>query len=144
MPKKKYTFKLKSTLSELDKLCEQLEKFGQSLGLSKKCIFEINLALDELFTNIISYGFGDDDEHLIEVTITPQNETLCLCIEDDGVPFNPVDAKEPDLECTVEDCKIGGLGIHLIRNLMDEICYKRCGDKNVLTLKKNIAETEEG
>jgi len=144
MPKKKYTFKLKSNLSELDKLCEQLEKFGQSLGLSKKSIFEINLALDELFTNIISYGFGDDDEHLIEVTITPQNETLCLCIEDDGVPFNPVDAKEPDLECTVEDCKIGGLGIHLIRNLMDEICYKRCGDKNVLTLKKNIAETEEG
>ena len=144
MPRKKYTFKLKSTLSELDKLCQRLEKFGLSLGLSKKCIFEINLALDELFTNIISYGFGDDDEHVIEVTITPQNETLCLCIEDDWVPFNPVDAKEPDLECTVEDCKIGGLGIHLIRNLMDEICYERCGDKNVLTLKKNIAETEQG
>ena len=144
MPKKKCCFKLKSNLSELDKLCQQLEKFGQSLGLSKKCIFEINLALDELFTNIISYGFADDDEHVIKVTLTPQNETLCLCIEDDGMPFNPVDAKEPELECTVEDCKIGGLGIHLLRNLMDEICYERCGDKNVLTLKKNIAETEQG
>jgi anti-sigma regulatory factor (Ser/Thr protein kinase) len=142
MPKKKYAFKLKSNLSELDKLCQQLETFGRSLGLSKKCIFEINLALDELFTNIISYGFSDDDEHVIKVTVTPQNETLCLCIEDDGVPFNPVEAQEPDLECSVEDCKIGGLGIHLIRNLMDEICYERCGEKNVLTLKKNITATD--
>ena len=142
MPEEKYTFKLKSNLSELDKLCDHLDNFGQSLGLSKKSIFEINLALDELFTNIISYGFADDDEHEIEVTITPQNETLCMCIEDDGVPFNPVEAQEPDLECTVEDCKIGGLGIHLIRNLMDEICYERCGEKNVLTLKKNLVQTE--
>jgi serine/threonine-protein kinase RsbW len=81
MPKKKYSFKLKSNLSELDRLCEHLDRFGQSAGLSKKSIFEINLALDELFTNIISYGFPDDDEHVIEVTITPQNETLCMCIE---------------------------------------------------------------
>ncbi len=94
MAKDKVSFKLKSNLSELDALCQNLEKFGQSIGLSKKCIFEANLALDELFTNIISYGFADDDNHVIEVTITPQNETLCLCIEDDGVPFNPVEAKE--------------------------------------------------
>ena len=144
MPKKKYSFTLKSNLSELETLCQQMEKFGQSLGLTKKCIFEINLALDELFTNIISYGFADDDEHMIKVTLTPQNKTLCLCIEDDGLPFNPIDAQQPDLECTVEDCKIGGLGIHLIRNLMDDICYERCGDRNVLTLKKSIEETEQG
>ena len=84
MPKKKYSFKLKSSLSELDRLCEHLDNFGQSQGLSKKCIFEINLALDELFTNIISYGFADDDEHVIEVTLTPQRKTLCLCIKDDA------------------------------------------------------------
>ena len=142
MPKKKYSFTLKSNLSELETLCQQMEKFGQALGLSKKCIFEINLALDELFTNIISYGFADDDEHIIEVTLTPQNETLCLYIEDDGVPFNPVESREPDLSCTIEDCKIGGLGIHLIKNLMDEICYERCDDKNVITLKKNITATD--
>ena len=144
MPKKKYSFTLKSNLSELEKLCQEMEKLGQKLGLTKKCVFEINLALDELFTNIISYGFEDDDEHEIKVTLTPQNETLCLSIEDDGLPFNPIEAEEPDLECTVEDCKIGGLGIHLIRNLMDDICYERCGDKNVLTLKKSIQETEQG
>ena len=71
MAKKEFSFELKSSLSELDTLCEKLEDFGQKIGLSKKLIFEINLALDELFTNIISYGFGDEEEHIINVTLTP-------------------------------------------------------------------------
>ena len=142
MAKKKYSFELKSSLSELDNLCLKLETFGAKMGLSKKLIFEINLALDELFTNIISYGFNDEEEHKIKVTITPQKEEICLCIEDDGVPFNPIDFETPDVACSVDDCKIGGLGIHIMRKLMDDICYERCGDKNVLTLKKNLSHDE--
>ena len=140
MAKKKYSFELKSSLSELDNLSQNLEYFGQKFGLSKKLIFEINLALDELFTNIISYGFKDEKEHIIKVTLTPQNEELCLCIEDDGVPFNPTDFEIPDVACSVDNCKIGGLGIHIMRKLMDEICYQRCDDKNVLTLKKQLSK----
>ena len=142
MAKKEYSFELKSSLSELDSLCENLEDFGQKIGLSKKLIFEINLALDELFTNIISYGFKDEEEHTIKVTITPQNEELCLCIEDDGIPFNPIDFETTDVACSVENCQIGGLGIHIMRKLMDEICYQRCEDKNVLTLKKKLSSDE--
>ena len=112
------------------------------MGLSKKCIFEANLALDELFTNIISYGFDDKNEHTIRITISLQNDELVFNIEDDGMPFNPTEAETPDLECTIEECRIGGLGIHLAKNLMDEVCYQRCKDKNILTLKKNIKETE--
>jgi serine/threonine-protein kinase RsbW len=133
-----YTFELKSNLSELDILCERLESICQSLNLSQKCKFEINLALDELFTNIISYGFDDNEEHVIEITIDLEPDRVVLRVEDDGIPFNPVEASEPEVACSVENCKIGGLGIHLIRNLMDEICYRRCGDRNVLILKKNI------
>jgi anti-sigma regulatory factor (Ser/Thr protein kinase) len=139
MAKKEYSFELKSSLSELDNLCQNLETFGQKIGLSKKMIFEINLALDELFTNIISYGFKDEGEHIIKVTMTPQKEVLCLSIEDDGIPFNPIDFEIPDVACSVESCKVGGLGIHIIRKLMDDICYQRCDDKNILTLKKNIS-----
>jgi len=83
MVKKEYSFELKSNLSELDNLCRHLETFGQKTGFSKKFVFELNLVLDELFTNIISYGFDDDCEHIIKVTMTPENEGLCLCIEDD-------------------------------------------------------------
>ena len=142
MAKNKVSFKLKSNLSELDALCQNLENFGQSFGLSKKCIFEANLALDELFTNIISYGFDDKNEHTIKITISLQNDELVFNIEDDGIPFNPTKVDAPDLECTIEECKIGGLGIHLAKNLMDEVCYQRCNDKNILTLKKNIKETQ--
>jgi anti-sigma regulatory factor (Ser/Thr protein kinase) len=138
MANKTYSFELKSSLTELDRLCENLEIFGNKFGFSKKLIFEINLALDELFTNIISYGFKDDEEHIIKVTLTPQNGVLCLCIEDDGTPFNPIDFETPDVSCSVEECKVGGLGIHIMKKLMDEICYERCGDKNVLNLKKKI------
>jgi len=140
MVQKEYSFELKSNLSELDKLCGHLETFGQKTGLSKKFVFEVNLVLDELFTNIISYGFDDDGEHSIKVTITPENGGLYLCIEDDGKPFNPVEFEAPDMSCSIEECKIGGLGIHIIRKLMDDICYERCEDKNVLKLKKGLAK----
>jgi anti-sigma regulatory factor (Ser/Thr protein kinase) len=113
MAKNKVSFKLKSKLSELDKLCQHLERFGESIR-----------------------------EHTIEVTISHQNNKLIFNIEDDGVPFNPTKVDAPDLECTIEECKIGGLGIHLAKNLMDEVCYQRCKKKNILTLKKNIKEAE--
>ena len=142
MAEKSYSFELKSDLDELDSLCENLETFGNRFGLSKKLIFEINLALDELFTNIISYGFKDGKEHIVKVTLTPENDELCLCIEDDGKPFNPIEFETPDVSCSVEECKIGGLGIHIMKKLMDEVCYERCGDKNVLNLKKKVGIEE--
>ena len=142
MSKKSYSFELKSSLSELDRLCENLEIFGKKFGFSKKLIFEINLALDELFTNIISYGFKDDEEHVIKVTLTPDKDELFLCIEDDGMPFNPIDFETPDVSCSVEECKIGGLGIHIMKKLMDDVCYERCGEKNVLNLKKKLGADE--
>jgi anti-sigma regulatory factor (Ser/Thr protein kinase) len=142
MAPKEYSFELKSDLSELDTLCQHLETFGQKTGLSKKFIFEVNLVLDELFTNIISYAFDDDGEHIIKVTMTMQNKGLCLSIEDDGKPFNPVEFKTPEVSCSIEECKIGGLGIHIIRKLMDDICYERSENKNVLKLKKGIAKSK--
>jgi serine/threonine-protein kinase RsbW len=142
MAKKEYSFELKSNLSELDNLCQHLEDFGRQIGLPQKLVFEINLALDELFTNIISYGFQDDAEHTIKVTLTPCREEICLCIEDDGVPFNPAEFETPDVACSVEKCRIGGLGIHIMRKLMDEVCYQRCKDRNVLTLKKHLSKEQ--
>ncbi len=142
MAKNKICFKLKNNLSELDTLCQKLESFGESIGLSPKFIFETNLALDELFTNIISYGYNDKKVHHITVKIALEDGELIFNIEDDGIPFNPTEVDSPDLGCTIEECKIGGLGIHLAKNLMDEVCYQRCKDKNILTLKKNIEEAQ--
>ncbi len=134
----KTSFKLKNKPSELNTLCRNLEQLGNSLGLTKKCIFQINLALDELFTNIISYAYSDGTDHWINIAISHENGTLIIRIEDTGVPFDPGSVGSHEPIDNIQDCPVGGIGIHLIRKLMDEIIYERCGNKNILTLKKNI------
>jgi anti-sigma regulatory factor (Ser/Thr protein kinase) len=136
-----FSFELRNDLSELTTLGEKLESVGRALGLSRRCLFEINLALDELFTNIISYGFPDQSEHFIRVHISSDCHVLTVVLEDDGIGFNPVDRIPPELPCTLDECKVGGLGIHLVKNLMDEVFYQRRAHLNVLTLKKNIEKT---
>ena len=142
MAKKFYSFELKNDQSELERLCHNCEEIGRSIGISDKSMFEMNLALDELFTNIISYGFQDCQEHIIKVSITVEGDQLQMRIEDDGVPFNPLESETPDIQCGIEDCKIGGLGIHLIKKLMDDIQYQRVADKNILVLRRKIRKED--
>jgi serine/threonine-protein kinase RsbW len=139
MSKEKICFELKNRLSELEALHGNLNKFGKSLGFSKKEIFEINLVMEELFTNIIAYAYGNHAEHRIRFFLSHENGMMVIRIEDNGISFNPLCVQMPDLECALEDRKIGGLGVHLAKHFMDDIGYQRCGNKNVLTLKKAIA-----
>jgi anti-sigma regulatory factor (Ser/Thr protein kinase) len=133
-----YSFELKSDLGELETLCQHLNQFGEITGLSEACITDMNICLDEMFTNIVSYGFEDDLEHIISFTINLDNLELTLLIEDDGIPFNPLEKKEPETPPDLIDARIGGLGIHIVRKLMDAISYKRESNKNKLTMKKFI------
>ena len=135
------TITLKNSLSELDTLRRKLEDFGNSLGISKKSIFKINLAMEELFSNIVSHGYQDDAEHWIKIIISYLQGALTLRIEDDGIPFNPLEARAPDLECPLEEREIGGLGCYLVRCLVNEISYKRSDNKNVLNVKIDMDET---
>jgi anti-sigma regulatory factor (Ser/Thr protein kinase) len=136
-----FAFELKNSSSELSTLCEQLESLGETLKLSRRSIFEINLAMDEIFTNIITYGYTDHDEHTVRVCISADGDRLTVVVEDDGVAFNPLERLTPQFPDNVEACKIGGLGIHLVKNLVDEISYRRCDGKNILTLKKTVEKT---
>ncbi len=104
------------------------------MELPQKCRSEINLGLDELFTNIISYGFEDESEHQIKFSLAKAEETLVVEIEDDGIPFNPLDANGPGVARDLDSIDIGGLGIHLVRNMMDKVSYRRRIDKNVITV----------
>jgi len=137
----KISLELRNSLSELDTVRRNLEELGKSLGLSKKSIFQINLAMEEVFSNIISYAYTDNGEHWIKVTIAHEKDTLILRIEDDGIPFNTCEVATPDLECSLEERPTGGLGCYLMRCFMDDIVYERRGNKNVLTMKKTIGET---
>jgi len=133
------TLILKNDMAELDKLHGFVERLGRRLSLGKKCIVETNLVLEEVFSNIVAYAYDDDQKDFIRISFTfPVNGTLVLRIEDKGRPFNPLEAAEPDLIYDLENCKIGGLGIHLVKKLMDEVNYAFRGCKNVLEMKKTI------
>ncbi|MDJ0817191.1 MAG: ATP-binding protein [Desulfobacterales bacterium] len=140
MAEQKYKFELKNDISELKALHQHLEKWGGSIQLAIDSISRINICLDELFTNIVSYGFEDDSEHVIEFTINVDNNLVTINIEDDGMEFNPLKKIHPDFPENVEDAKIGGLGIHIIRKLMDNVSYQRKKGKNRLIMKKMIQE----
>jgi len=104
---------------------------------------EINICLDELFTNIVLYGFKDDLEHIIRFRINLNANALILNIEDNGIPFNPLIKKDSELPADINKANIGGLGIHIVKKLVDDIWYERKRGKNRLTLKKSATEIIE-
>ena len=99
----------------------------------------LNLVLEELVTNIIFYGYTDEAPHEIHILFATDGQQIKLEISDDARAFNPLQAAEPDMNASIEDMKIGGLGIHLVKKIMDDIQYQRVDDKNILTLTKNLS-----
>jgi anti-sigma regulatory factor (Ser/Thr protein kinase) len=96
-----------------------------------------NLAIEEIATNCIKYGYDDPKSHVIEVKLTLSGTNdLVVTVVDDGHPFNPLEAGQPDLSVAVEERPIGGLGIYLLRQLCDGMEYVREGGRNRLTLRK--------
>lgn len=130
---------LRNDMAELDSLKDRVSRFCDDIGLSRKECFQIKMSVEEIFVNIVSYGYQDDKEHWIKVSFAHEDEMVVLCFEDDGIQFNPLEACCPDLECPIEDREEGGLGLHLTKNLMSEIGYNRYKNRNCLTLKKCIA-----
>jgi anti-sigma regulatory factor (Ser/Thr protein kinase) len=136
--------KLKNKVSELDGVNQTVSELGQRHGLASKVIHDLNLALEEILTNIISYGYTDNREHEIKVRLSAQPGEVSVEIEDDGQPFNPLEAPEPDTTKPLEERMIGGLGIHLVRKLMDGVAYKREKERNHLTIKKKTGVLDHG
>lgn len=133
-----YQLELKNELSELKALNRYLNNWSGVIGLPLYSILRINICLDELFTNLVLYGFDDNLEHIVKFTLNGDNQFVIINIEDDGIPFNPLEKIDPDFPENVESAKIGGLGILIIRKLMDNVSSERRQGKNMLTMKKNI------
>lgn len=131
---------LENRLEEIAQLAQSIETFLEGQGASSKTIYAINLALDELLTNIISYGFGADapGTHKIAIDITVQGGTVEARVEDDGCAFNPLEVPEPDLDADIDERRIGGLGIYFILTLMDRIEYQRTRDRNIIVLSRAL------
>ncbi len=138
MPIAQLTFSVGNHLSEVESLHEKVKGFGQQAGLPEKCIFDVNLAVEELFTNIVLYGYEDKDDHMIDIFLRCDGSSLRMRIEDDGKPFNPLDASDPDLHSPPEHRSVGGLGVYLAETVMDDIRYERRDKKNVTSLVREL------
>ena len=121
-------------LSDLDQLTKVANKFLAEAKVSDRAVYAVNLVIEETVTNIIKYGYDDTDNHKIAVNLQPDSEHMVVSIEDDGHEFDPLQAPEPDTQSPLEQRRIGGLGIHLVRNVVDKIEYRRENDKNILEM----------
>jgi len=135
----KETITIRNDISELEKIVQKLEFIEEKWELSPKIIFNLNLALEELISNIIFYGFDDDEEHEINISFEKEKTLLKILISDEGKEFNPFNVSvEEELDKSVEEREIGGLGIHFVKKLMDSFEYNRVNKINNITLIKNI------
>ena len=109
-------------------------------GLPSGTVADMNVALDEVLSNIIKYGYTDSNRHEISIRFMVSTLELTAEVEDDGRPFDPLSVPPPELHEPLAERKIGGLGIHFLRTILTEVGYCRAGDRNRLVLKKSLAQ----
>lgn len=127
---------LSNDLAELGRLSTAVEEFCARHELSGFGAAMV-LALDELLTNVISYGYDDAGKHEISVTLRAEDGRLTVLVEDDGRAFDPRQAPPPDLDAPIEERRIGGLGVHIVRTVVDSFDYERRGNINRVILAKS-------
>ena len=132
---------LKNEISEIERLSHAVEKCGQDHDLPSRVVFDMNLALEEIVTNVISYGFVDDGEHHIVVRLSLNQGVLTAAVEDDGRPFNPLGEPISGTDAPLEKGPTGGFGIHIVRKVMDEIEYRREDNRNILVMSKKTMDS---
>ena len=130
------TLVLKNDVSELDRVMALVSDLCQRNSIPPEIEYDLNLAVDEMVTNVARYAYPGGGEHLFTLQITLNNHEFVARFEDDGVEFNPTKHPLPDLDAPLEKRKEGGLGIYLVRQIMSSVEYERMAGKNVVTLRK--------
>ena len=131
------TLNMEVRLDEIDRIHAAVEILAAAEGWEPDLVFQIKLVVEEIGTNIVKYGYDDEGDSDIRITLTSDSDALTMEIVDDGKPFDPfAEAPPPDLDSPIPDRPIGGLGVYLVQKLMDESQYRRENGKNKVTLIK--------
>jgi anti-sigma regulatory factor (Ser/Thr protein kinase) len=130
---------IKSRLSGVGIMNEQLAKMCKQWNIANDVAFCLNLALEEIVTNIINHGYGGREEYDITIRFSLEKHNMRIQVKDSAPEFNPLDVEEPDdLGKSLEERHVGGLGIHLVKKFTDNFNYRRSKNKNVITLIKSL------
>jgi anti-sigma regulatory factor (Ser/Thr protein kinase) len=133
------TLHVPGTMDAIHPATVQAETWLAEHQVSFEAMYLVSLAIEELVTNCIKYGYQDANGHTIDFLLSVDKGVLSLEVVDDGNPFNPLDAPRPDLSLPPEKRPIGGLGLHLLRELADEMRYERRDGTNRLSLTKRMS-----
>ncbi|MGA0840796.1 MAG: ATP-binding protein [Pseudomonadales bacterium] len=134
------SLELRGEPDQLDTLMAFLGEFWQSAALPEAGRFPFELSLEELFMNVAMHGSaGTEAPRTVEIRIAVDAGEVRVDLKDDGVAFDPFsEAPVPDLDEAIEDRPVGGLGVFLVKEMMDQVAYERRGQHNCLTLRKRI------
>ena len=132
--------RIANDLEEVSRVIETVEEYCADHGAPPKVVYQLCLVIDEIVTNIVSYGFEDEARHEIALRFRVEDGRIEGEIEDDGRPFDPLtEAKAPDLDAEIDDRPIGGLGVFFMKSFMDRVEYRRDGALNRLSFAKSFA-----
>jgi anti-sigma regulatory factor (Ser/Thr protein kinase) len=129
---------IRNRREEFTRVVEAVDRIAAEHHLDADVVGDIQIALDEILANIVDYAYTDAAEHEIRIRLTVLDNAIEATIEDDGVPFNPLESTAPDTSAPLRERRIGGVGLHFVKNLMSEVSYNRVGGHNQLVLRKNL------
>ena len=129
---------LANDISEISRLYEFIEELGDDFSLSPDIVFNLNLVLEEAVVNVIHYAYPKEEHQFIFLSARMNDDSIVFVLTDTGMEFDPTTVPDADVTLSADDRQIGGLGIFLIRQIMNEVKYERIEGKNVLTLEKKI------
>ena len=129
---------IKNDISEISKLATFVEELSEELNLTPELNFNLNLVLEEAVSNVILYAYGKEVQKEIALLANMSNNNLIFVLTDSGKEFDPTKVPDADVTLSAEEREIGGLGIFLIRQIMDMVEYQRIDGKNVFTMRKQL------
>lgn len=132
------TIEFDAELGALQFADHRLVDFSRLMGWTERALFQVRLVVEELLMNIISHGSDGQHRPRIRLQLAQDDNLLRLEIADDGIAFDPLQALPPDLEADLDDRPIGGLGVHLVRQLSDNVAYRRVDGWNRLEVTKTL------
>ncbi len=138
MARLRQSLTLPNDINTIPQLYEFIEGIGEELNLDMSLTMGLNLALEEAVVNVMEYAYPVDVQGDVTIEAIANETHLVFILSDSGTPFDPTKKEKVDTTLSAEERSIGGLGIHLVREIMDSVDYEYCDNKNILTLSKKL------
>ena len=136
----KKEIRIKNQVGELERVNQFVEEIGEELGLDMELQMNLNLVMEEMVVNVISYAYPQGKEADIELLAESDGKELTFVLSDRGKEFDPTmnETGDTDMDVNPAERDLGGMGIYIVKNIMNEVTYQRLEGKNLLTMKKSI------